>query len=148
MTNPEFMKIPLKVIPADIQEKYNIQNIHHNQSVYIKIRKGMYGLKQAAILAYNKLVTHLAKYDYHPIKHTVGLWHHKTRPTTFCLCVDDFAIKYFSQDDAQHLLSALQDEYVTSVDWQGSHFCGLHLAWNYNQQYVHIFKPNYVTNLL
>ena len=148
MTNPEFMKIPLKVIPADIQKKYNIQNIHHKQSVYIKIRKGMYGLKQAAILAYNKLVAHLAKYDYHPIPHTVGLWKHKTRQTTFCLCVDDFAIKYFSPEDAQHLLSALQDEYVTSVDWQGTHFCGLHLNWHYNQQYVDISMPNYVSNLL
>ena len=84
--------------------------------VYVKIQKGMYGLKQATILAYNKLVTHLAKYGYQPIKHTVGLWAHKTRPTKFCLCVDDLVIKYFSKEDALHLLHALQDEYVTSID--------------------------------
>ena len=37
----------------------------------------MYGLKQAAVLAYEKLVRNLAQYDYTPIKGTVILWKHK-----------------------------------------------------------------------
>ena len=92
MDTPEFMKIPIKVIPPDIQQQYQIATLQHNESVYIKIQKGMYGLKQAAILAYNKLVAHLEKYGYRPIKHIVGLWEHKTRPTKFCICMDKFVI--------------------------------------------------------
>ena len=76
----------------------------------------MYGLKQAAILAYENLVKNLAKHGYRPIKHTVGLWEHDTRRTKFCLCVDDFGIKYFSKDDAEHLLTALKENYKLTTD--------------------------------
>ena len=64
----------------------------------------MYGLKQAALLAYNKLVQHLAPHGYRPVPHSRGLWTHDIRPTSFCLCVDDFGIKYFTKNDANHLL--------------------------------------------
>ena len=148
MAKPEFMKIPLRVIPSDIQQQYHLSELQHNNYVFIKIQKGMYGLKQAAILAYNKLVTHLAKYGYHPIPHTVGLWAHKTKPTKFCLCVDDFGVKYYTKTDGLHLLNALQDKYVTSIDWTGSHFCGLHLEWNYDKQFINVSMPHYITNLL
>ena len=54
----------------------------------------MYGLPQAGILAYNRLVTHLALSGYTPVQHTPGHFRHATRPVTFSLVVDDFAIKY------------------------------------------------------
>jgi hypothetical protein len=57
----------------------------------------MYGLKQAALLAYQHLVKQLAPYGYHPCPYTTGLWEHDTRRTTFCLCVGDFGVKYFSK---------------------------------------------------
>ena len=57
----------------------------------------MYGLKQAAILAYDHLVKNLGNYGYYPIPHTVGLWKHKMRRISFCLCVDDFGVKYLIQ---------------------------------------------------
>ena len=69
------------------------------------IQKGMYGLKQAAILAYKQLVKNLKQYGYEPIEGTTGLWHHESRPTKFALCVDDFGVKYFSKDDAEHLIN-------------------------------------------
>ena len=90
-------------------------------------KKGMYGLKQAAVLAYNNLVNNLREHGYAPIPQTVGLWKHKTLPTTFCLCVDDFGIKYFKKEHADHLLNALRTKYKISVDWTGSNYCGLHL---------------------
>ena len=71
--------------------------------IYIRINKEMYDLKQAAILVYKNLKQSLAPYGYSPIIGTVGIWGHKTRLTKFCLCVDDFGIKYFSKLDAQHL---------------------------------------------
>ena len=71
--------------------------------VYIKTKKGMYGLKQATILAYYNLVKNLQPYGYMHIPHTVGLWKDETKPTTFCLCVYDFGIKCFNNSDANHL---------------------------------------------
>ena len=62
--------------------------------------------------------------------------------------MDNFAIKYYSNEDPMYLLKALQDEYVTSVDWNGNHFCGLCLDWNYSQHYVDNTMPNYIYNLL
>eukprot|EP00978_Attheya_sp_CCMP212_P006674 scaffold15489_cov53-Attheya_sp.AAC.2 len=58
--------------------------------------KGMYGLPQAGILflADKRLVKHLATYGYVKAPRTPGLFRHITRPVTFCLVVDDFAIKY------------------------------------------------------
>jgi hypothetical protein len=55
--------------------------------VYIKIKKGMYSLQQAALLAYQHLVNQLAPHEYHPCPNLTGLWMHTTRPTKFYLCV-------------------------------------------------------------
>ena len=111
MGRPEYMRIPIKVLPQDIIDRYSLLDLVDNQGyVYVKINKGMYGLKQAALLAYNKLVNHLAPFGYHPLPFSLGLWTHETRKTTFCLCVDDFGVKYFSLDDAEHLISALQEK--------------------------------------
>ena len=60
--------------------------------VYCQIKKGMYGLKQAARLAYDELVIHLKQYGYHPAKYTPNIWVHDTRKTKFCVCVDDFGV--------------------------------------------------------
>ena len=149
MDSPEFMKIPLKHIPEDIITTYNLRNLVTSDGyVYVKIKKGMYGLKQAAILAYNNLVNNLQEDGYFPIPHTVGLWKHATRKTIFCLCVDDFGIKYFNKDDANHLLTSLQKHYTISTDWQGTNYCGLTIKWNYPAQYVDISMPGYIEKLL
>jgi hypothetical protein len=87
--------------------------------IYIRIKKGMYGLKQAAILAYEHLVNQLAPHGYHPCPYTTGLWQHTSRATKFCLCVDNFGVKYFSKPDADHLLNALHAHYKISVNWEG-----------------------------
>ena len=71
-----------------------------------------------------------------------------TRKITFCLCVDDFGIRYYNTDDANHLLAALNINYKTSVDWSGLQFCGLNLQWNYPKQYFNISMPTYIPNLL
>ena len=84
--------------------------------VYVDINKCMYGLKQASVIAYQQLVKHLDGHGYHPIPFTTSLWSHLTLKTKFCLCVDDFGIKFFSQQDAKHLLTALCHKYDMTVD--------------------------------
>ena len=67
----------------------------------------MYGLKQAAILAYDHLCKSLSPNGYQPVIVTVGLWKYDTRPLTFCVCVDNFGVKYWSKEDLNHLLQSL-----------------------------------------
>ena len=88
--------------------------------VYLKIVKGMYGLKQAGIIANIELTKHLDKFGYYLVQHTPGLWRHKTCAAIFTLVVDDFAIKYATHQDADHLLQALCAKYTISTDWEAS----------------------------
>jgi hypothetical protein len=57
----------------------------------MKIRKGMYGLPQAGILANKLLKKCLATHSYFKQPHTPGLFSHKSRPIWFNLVVDDLA---------------------------------------------------------
>ena len=60
----------------------------------MRIKRGMYGLPQAGILANKLLAKRLAKHCYYQVQHTPGLWRHVSRPIAFALVVDDFLIKY------------------------------------------------------
>ncbi len=101
MEKPEFMKIKYKYLPADIRTKYQLDTlVSPDGYVYVKIKKGMYGLKEAAIIAFNQLVQKLDPAGYEPMPFTPGLCHHRTKRTTFALCVDNFGVKYFSLADA------------------------------------------------
>ena len=46
----------------------------------------------------------------------LGLWHHKTRPITFTLVVDDFGVKYTNEEGAKHLMSVLKQNYDITED--------------------------------
>ena len=76
------------------------------------------------------------------------MWKHNSRPTVFSLCVDDFGVKYYSTEDVQHLVNAIEKQYTCKVDWSGKNFLGLHLNWNYDKNYVDISMPEYVSNAL
>jgi hypothetical protein len=105
----------------------------------------MYGLKEAAIIAFNQLVQKLDE----PTPFTPGLWRHRTKPTiTFVLCVDDFGVKYFSKADALHLIDAIRSHYKLTIDWSGSLYCGLTLDWHYDEGYVDVSMPGYVKRAL
>ena len=105
------MRIHSKYFPPDIRYRYKIEElIVADGYVYIKIIKVMYGIKQAAIIAYNQLISHMEPHGYYPVPFTTGLWSHKTR-NYFCSCVDDFEVKYFSKDYANHLLNPLKNNY-------------------------------------
>ena len=143
------MKVQYKYIPQDISEHYNLdEKVTADNCIYIRIKKGMYGLKQAAILAYNQLKSKLLPHGYSPVTGTVGIWQHSTRRTEFCLCVDDFGIKYFSREDADHLLSAIGKHYSYTTDWEGQNYCGLTMDWKYNEGYVDVSMPGYVHKIL
>jgi hypothetical protein len=101
------MKMLLSRFPEEIIQKYNLNVVAFDGWVYIEVRKGMYGLKQAGLLANQLLQTRLAPFGYCPARHTPGLWLHKTRPISFTLIEDDFAVKYAGKYHAEHLGNAL-----------------------------------------
>jgi hypothetical protein len=92
----EYMKMLLSRFPEEIVQKYNLNALAVDGSVYIEIRKVIYGLKQTALLANQLLQTRLAPFGYYPAHHTPGLRLHKTRPISFTLVVDDFPVKLMS----------------------------------------------------
>jgi len=145
----EYMRIHSKYFNDEMRKLYNIDSIIAEDGfVYCEIQRGMYGLKQAAILAYQQLKVNLERHDYYPIPLSDGLWAHKTRKTIFALCVDDFGVKYFNRDDANHLIETLQKYYPISLDWDGKNYCGLSLHWHYDKGYVDIDMPGYIDDVL
>ena len=55
MHRPEFMKLQYKHIPIDIRQRYHLDTlVAPDGYVYVKIKKGMYRLKQATVLAYDQ----------------------------------------------------------------------------------------------
>ena len=56
MAKAEYTKVQYKNIPEDIRQQYHLQEkVTSDKCIYIHIKKGMHGLKQAAILTYDQL---------------------------------------------------------------------------------------------
>ena len=58
------MKLPFSIIPDEIIAQYNLKD--EGGWVYIEIRQGMPGLKEAGLIANDRLTRHLAKFGYTP----------------------------------------------------------------------------------
>ena len=145
----EYMRMPISLFPEEIITQYNLRRIVSKDGyVYMQIEKGMYGLPQAGKIANMELETHLKPFGYHPCPRTPGLWKHKSRPISFALVVDDFAIKYVGQEHKLHLLRALESKYKVTIDDKATQFCGIALKWNYRKRTVNLAMPQYIPKLL
>jgi hypothetical protein len=58
--------------------------------VYVEMRRVVWGLPQAGILANKRLRRKLAPFGYHKCVNMQGLWWHETIAISFTLVVDDF----------------------------------------------------------
>ena len=149
MEEPEYMKIPVRLIPDEIKVKYKVSEFEHAGCIYVKINKGMYGLAQAGLLANELLDKRLANNGFSQTPHTPGLWKHHTKPIQFALVVENVGIKYENKHDAQDLINALERNYeAVSVDWEGELFCGIKLEWDYQNWTVDLSMTGYITKLL
>ena len=61
LDRPEYMKMPLSLIPEEFQEAYGLKEKAKNGFVYMEILKAVYGLPQAGILANKLLEKRLAR---------------------------------------------------------------------------------------
>ena len=116
--------------------------------MYLEIRRTIYGLPQAGILANKQLREKLLPAGYYEVAHTPGLWRHVTRPIQFTLVVDDFGIKNEGKKHLDHLIAAIRTAgYGVEVDEAGSLYCGITLKWNYEKRYVDISMPEYIMQI-
>jgi hypothetical protein len=89
----EYMKMLLSRVPEEIVQKYNLNALAVNGWVYIEIREGMYGLKQAGLLANQLLQTCLAPFGYYPARHTPDYGYIKLGQS---LALSSWTISWFS----------------------------------------------------
>jgi hypothetical protein len=145
----EFIRIKISDIPDEVIKEYKLrEKATKNGSIYIRAKRGMYGLPQAGLLANEPLKKHLNKHGYQESKLVPGLWKHDTRPIQFTLVVDDFGVKYIGKEHAQHLKNALDEHYKLTCDWTGKQYIGITLDWDYNKHHVHLSMPNYMQKAL
>ena len=145
------MKMKSFIFPPNIIKRYNLDKLVTSDGyiyIYIKIKKGMYGLQEAAILAYDQSAKFLNNYGYSHVQGTADLWKYETKRTTFCLCVDDIALNYYSQEDLQYFLTSIKNHYDYHTDYQGTNYIGLTMDWNYKGGYADLSMPKYVSKLL
>ena len=149
MTHYYYMYIPLCWFPQDIIDQYNIMDLVDKDGfVSVEIRKGVYGLKQAARIDFDRLVKLLKPNGYYPLRSNPGIWCHESLPTKFALCVDDFGINYTNPAHAHHIFGTLKKHYTISIDWGGGKYCDLTLDWNYDKKYVDVSIPGYTKKSL
>ena len=86
-------------------------------------------------------------HQYYLVPFTTGLWKHLTRKQ-ICLCVEYFAVNYFSRYDADHLLSSPVKFYEISTDWENRKYPVFTLKWNHKEVYVNILMPEYLARAL
>ncbi len=140
----EYMKIPLALFPVWKIEQYNLQHLALDGWVYIEMRRVVWGLPQAGILANKQLHHKLAPFGYHESINTPGLWRHKSRPLIFTLVVNDFGVKFVNKADVDHLIASIKKTYTLTEDWTGSLYCGIMLEWDYVGCTVNILMPRYI----
>jgi hypothetical protein len=107
------------LFPMWIVDQYNLKKHSKNGWVYLEMRRAVGGLPQAGILANKHLRRKLAPFRYYKCVNIPSLWYHKLRPITFTLVVDNFGVKYVSQDDIDHLIVSIKATYTLTKDWTG-----------------------------
>ena len=144
LEEPEYMWLTRAQVPADICQRYGSDIIWRGDKAMVCITKGIYGLPQAGRLANIKLVTLLGKHGYHQCPNTPLLFRHVTSSVCFTLVTDDFAIKYTARADVDHLMSAIREEYRIEVDWEGSKYLGMTIAYDRPARTITLSMPGYV----
>ena len=80
MERPDYMFLPLDLIPSEFSKANKLKEISKNGKVYINITKVIYGLPQDGLLANKQLQRSLFKEGYFPCKDSIGIWKHQYRP--------------------------------------------------------------------
>ena len=101
LTRYEYVRLKLSDIPEEVIQEYKLrEKARADGTVFIEIRKGMYGLPQAGLLSQQLLEKRLETHGYKQRKTIPGFWTHKWQPIQFSLVVDDFGVEYQGKEHA------------------------------------------------
>jgi hypothetical protein len=140
---------PLTLFPIWIIEQYDLKKHALNGFVHLEMRRAVWGLPQAGILANKRLRRKLAPFVYYKCVNTPGLWYHVLRPISFTLVLDDFGVKYVGKEHADHLIASIKSTYKKlTEDWMGSLYCRIRLEWDYVGRTVDISMLGYIKKKL
>ena len=143
----EYVKMRLSDIQDKVVQEYQLHEsgkVTADGFVCVEVRKGMYGLPQAGILAQQLLKRRLNDKGYFQSTLVLGLWKHRWRSVQFTLVVDDFRVKYVGKEHAQHLVDAICGHYDIEAVWEGDKYIGIKLDWDYVRRQVHLSMPGYI----
>ena len=149
----EYMRITRAQIPQCIIDEFELEDIFENDVVMMELHKGIYGLKQAGILAQKQLFKHLEEHGYTQCPNTPAVFCHKDRPTKFAVVVDDFGIKVGGAqkdraENTQHLLDTLRKKYIITVDTYGKQYLGININVNHKAHTVTMDMRGYMPKIL
>jgi hypothetical protein len=144
----EYMKMPLVLFPEWIKIQYELDKYTFNGFVYLKMRRAVWGLQEAGILANKLLRKRLLPHGYYECNNTPSLWKHRLRPIAFTLVDNNVGVKYVGKEHADHLIQCIKETYKLTEYWTGGFYCSIKLAWDYNTRTLDILMPGYIKKLL
>ena len=115
--------------------------------VYCDILTTLYGLSCSGLLSHLRLLAQLYAYDYVQTS-TPCLFRHRTRDVSFCLVVDDLAIKYTNTSDLQHLTTCLGELFHIKVYPTCTSFLGFTVEYDRPARTISLSYPSYIPDLL
>ena len=116
---------------------------------FFDLTKTVPGLPQSGFHSQDELITVLNAHGYFETP-TPMLFRHSSLPISFALVVDDFAVKYKTPSDLQHLISALTSKYKIKTHSDGPMFSYLGYTINYDRpnRLMTLSMPSYIPSLL
>ena len=79
MKKSKYYKTAIKLIPQEIIDKYELNNKQSNGYIYTRVKKRIYELVKAGIIAHEALKEHLKHYGFACAIITQGLCKHQDR---------------------------------------------------------------------
>jgi hypothetical protein len=140
----EYMQMPLTLFPKLIQIQFNMKTLAYKGYVHLEMRRAIWGLPQARILANKKLHCKLAPFGYFKHVNMPGFWYHESRPISITLVVDNFGVKYVNKDNDDHLIVSIKTPYTLTKDCLGDLYCRIALSWDYINRMVDISMLGYI----
>ena len=123
------MRMPLSLFSRWIIKQYNLEKNTHNGCVHLEMRRAIWGLPQAGILANKHLCQKLALAGYFESP----LWY--------------FGITFVNKEGVNHLIEAFEKGYKLTNDWMGDLYCRITL-WEYVNWTVDISMSGYIKKKL
>jgi hypothetical protein len=145
----EYVNIPLRHFTDELLDRRNLRQFVHNGRIVMRIKKTIYGLRNAGRLSKEKLDRHLADAGYFEDTLVPCIYRHTSNGMLFVLVVDDFACTCKDQSAKEHLLTTLREAgYIMTVDHKGAKFVGLTVDYQPELGWLDISMPGYVDKLL